>query len=103
MNLDGNDTDVGPRTLEENRSTSDVFDADDRSMNGNVSEGGDDAYDGGGDGERTSSPSPHHHLDHDVVMEGYTPLNFNMNEFVMMNDGSDGDSDGEEIGVDEPV
>ena len=101
MTLDGNDDDVGPRSdwgqNEENRSTSDVFDADDRTRNGNVSEGGDDAYDGGG--ERTSSLSRRHHLDHDVVMEGYTPLNFNMNEFVMMNDGSgsDGDSDDEEI------
>jgi hypothetical protein len=98
MNLDGNDNDVGSDwgQNEENRS-SDVFDADHshRSMNGNVSEGGDDAYDGGG--ERTSSLSRRHHLDHDVVMEGYTPLNFNMNEFVMMNDGSDGDSDDEEI------
>lgn len=40
-----------------------------------------------GGGESTTSPL------HDVAMEGYTPLNFNMNEFVMLQDGSDDLSD----------
>jgi hypothetical protein len=93
MSLLDVDNEVSPSTdgrrSEENGATSGTSDAEDRNSTVSRGRGQDDTQDGGVGGERSSSPHPH--LDH--AMEGYAPLNFNLNELVMMHDGSDGDSD----------